>query len=219
MESCSCSPSPLPIQVRRYPVDSRSRVDGRSLHELSHTPLLAPTYKSAITSMQESLILAPTLEIQHRRLIAMRDDFQKLPLDSASHQIHTGQLKEAIETLERGRGLLWSEMRGLRTSIDHLRTVNSCLAEKFRCQPRPRGVDNIMFSNFLAERRRCRWQRGDRPFDRIVAKQRKLLDKRASLISQIQSLPGFENFLMAPSINTLRSAAACGPVIIVNHSE
>jgi len=76
-----------------------------------------------------------------------------------------------------------------------------------------------MFSNFLAERRRCRWQRGDRPFDRIVAKQRKLLDKRASLISQIQSLPGFENFLMAPATNTNRSAAACGPVIIVNHSE
>jgi len=57
------------------------------------------------------------------------------------------------------------------------------------------------------------------PFGRIVAKQRKLLDKRASLMSQIQSLPGFENFLMAPSINTLRSAAACGPVIVINHSE
>ncbi|KAH9980709.1 hypothetical protein BJV74DRAFT_855532, partial [Russula compacta] len=31
-----------------------------------------------------------------------------------------GQLEQAIETLERGRGLLWSEMRGLRSSIDHL---------------------------------------------------------------------------------------------------
>jgi len=36
--------------------------------------------------MQGSVILAPTLEIQHRRLVAMRDGFQKLPLDSVSHQ-------------------------------------------------------------------------------------------------------------------------------------
>jgi CHAT domain-containing protein len=35
---------------------------------------------------------------------------------------------------------------------------------------------------------------------------------------QIRSLPGFENFLMSPSFDTLRSAAACGPVIIINHS-
>ena len=55
-------------------------------------------------------------------------------------------------------------------------------------------------------------------FGRVVVKQRKLLDERNSLITQIRSLPGFENFLMAPSFDTLRSAAACGPVIIINHS-
>jgi CHAT domain-containing protein len=48
-------------------------------------------------------------------------------------------------------------------------------------------------------------------------KQRKLLDERNSLIVRIQALPGFESFLMAPSFDTLRSAAARGPVIIINH--
>ncbi|KAI0292156.1 hypothetical protein BC826DRAFT_1105652 [Russula brevipes] len=36
----------------------------------------------------------------------------------------------------------------------------------------------------------------------------KLLEERNSLIVRIQALPGFESFLMAPSFDTLRSAAA-----------
>ena len=38
---------------------------------------------------------------------------------------------EAIQTLERGRTLLWSEMRGLRTSIDKLSRAHPTLATKF----------------------------------------------------------------------------------------
>jgi len=94
-------------------------------------PSARVAYKTAITLMQDTLTFTPTLEIQHHRLISMRDDFLKLPLDSASYHIQMGQLKEAIETLEQGRGLLWSEMRGLRTSFDHLYMVDSRLAEKF----------------------------------------------------------------------------------------
>ena len=52
-------------------------------------------------------------------------------MDFASHQIDIGQLEQAVETLERGRGLLWSEMRGLRMSIDQLRLENLPLAERF----------------------------------------------------------------------------------------
>jgi hypothetical protein len=56
------------------------------------------------------------------------------------------------------------------------------------------------------------------PFGRLVLKQRNLLKERAKLISQIQSLPGFDSFLTSPSWDTLRSAASSGPVIIINHS-
>jgi CHAT domain-containing protein len=57
------------------------------------------------------------------------------------------------------------------------------------------------------------------PFGRIVVKQRKLSKERAGLITEIRSLRGFENFLSAPSFDALRSAAARGPVIIINHSK
>jgi CHAT domain-containing protein len=61
--------------------------------------------------------------------------------------------------------------------------------------------------------------RGMDPFGRTVVKQRKLSDERDSLIIHIRSLPGFEGFLKAQSFNTLCSAAARGPVIIINHCE
>ncbi|KAH9048904.1 hypothetical protein EDB84DRAFT_1455418 [Lactarius hengduanensis] len=52
---------------------------------------------------------------QHNRLIATDDRFKTIPLDHASYQVDLGQLEAAIETLEQGRALLSSEMRGLRT--------------------------------------------------------------------------------------------------------
>ena len=55
-------------------------------------------------------------------------------------------------------------------------------------------------------------------FDHVLAEHRKLLDQRNGLVAQIRALAGFENFLMPSSFDTLRSAAACGPVIIINHS-
>ena len=58
---------------------------------------------------------------------------------------------------------------------------------------------------------------GTDPFGRLILKRKKLVEERDALISQIQSRPGLEGFLGAPSFDTLRSAASRGPVIIINH--
>jgi len=179
-------------------------------------------YDSAISLMQESLVFAPTLEIQHFRLAAMHDDHKRLPLDCAAHQIQIGQLKQAIETLEQGRGLLWSEMRGLRTSIDGLGLIDMQLADKFATLNRDlealttSGPPRVWRDEGGVEDGDSE---GMDPFGRLVVEQRKLVEERDRLILQIRTLPGFERFLMAPSFNTLRLAAALGPVIIINHSE
>ena len=70
--------------------------------------------------MQKSLSFALTVSVQHARLVVMGKDCQTIPLEYASFQIHLGQFEEAIETLEKGRALLWSEMRGLRTPVAQL---------------------------------------------------------------------------------------------------
>ena len=177
-------------------------------------------YECAISLLQDLLVFTPTLEIQHFRLVAMRDDIEKLPLAHVSHQIHIGQFKGAIETLELGRGLLWSEMRGLRTSVDHLRIANSFLAEKFAAVNQ--DLEELMTSGPLIVWSREKDVGGDNemdPFGRAVIKRQKLWNERNSLIIQIRSIRGLDDFFTAPSFDILRSAATHGPVVIVNHCE
>ncbi|KAH9955877.1 CHAT domain-containing protein [Russula compacta] len=186
----------------------------------SRHPTTLTAYQTAILLMQESLSFSPTLAIQHFRLVAMRDGYEKLPLDYASYLIQIGQLKQAIETLERGRGLLWSEMRGLRASIDQFRAVNFSLAEKFAAVNRDLEAVTISGSQLVwMEDGPAGGREGMDPVGRLVMKQRKLVEERDRLISQIRAQPGFDTFLIPASFDTLRSAAARGPVILINHSK
>jgi CHAT domain-containing protein len=185
-------------------------------------PTTLTAYKSAMSLMERSLSFAPTVSIQHTRLVAMGEDCQTMPHDYASYQIHLGRFEEAVETLEQGRALLWSEMRGLRTPACQLIEDDSPLAKRFAeinqeletltisvtPSGRPEVEDGVQQGND-----------GTDPFGRLVIKRKKLVEERDALISQIQSRPGLEGFLGAPSFDTLRSAASRGPVIIINHCE
>jgi CHAT domain-containing protein len=188
---------------------------------ISH-PTTLNAYKNAMSLMQNSLSFAPTVSVQHAHLVAMGEDCQTMPLDYASFQIHLGQFEEAIETLEQGRALLWSEMRGLHTPMAHLIEGDSLLAKRFAeinqelealtisitPSGRPEMEDGVV-----------QGRDGTDPFGRLVVKRRKLVEERDALISQIQGRPGLEGILSTPSFATLRSAASRGPVIIINHCE
>ncbi|KAI0294714.1 CHAT domain-containing protein [Multifurca ochricompacta] len=185
-------------------------------------PSVSVAYEKAMSLMQSSFVSAPTLQIQHARLVAMRGLCDKMPLDYASYQIKMGQFAQAIETLERGRALLWSEMRGLRNSMDQLSRFNSPLATKLAAinqdlesltmSVTPSGTIGISDGG-------SQINDGMDPFGRLVVKQQKLLEERDVLVSQIQELSGFGEFLKTPSFETIRIAASHGPVIIINHNE
>jgi hypothetical protein len=184
-------------------------------------PTVSTAYETTLSLMQEALLFSPTLQLQHATL-ATNGVTHSLPLDYASYRVDQNQLEEAIETLERGRALLWSEMRHLRVSIDHLLEEDPDLGRKFAAVNRSLeeltksvppshklSMDDAPADNLRAVD----------PFGRLVLKQRGLLKERAELISHIQSLPGFDGFLVSPPFDTLRSAASTGPVIIINHSK
>ena len=166
---------------------------------------------------QASLTFAPTLENQHSRLVATRS-LHTIPLHYASYHIGTGRLEQAIETLERGRGLLWSELRGIRTSIDQIRLADSNLADKFSAVNQELKTLTLTFSlnNSVDGNNDLE---GMDPYGYGVVRKQRLLDDRKKLITQIQGLSGFDTFLKPPSFETLRSAASHGPVVIINHCE
>jgi tetratricopeptide (TPR) repeat protein len=190
-------------------------------HVFNH-PFVTTAYEKALSLLQDYLFYSPTLETQHYRLVSLPEEPLSLPSNYASYQVYTGQLNKAIESLERGRALLWSEMRSFRTSADRLAAVNLTLAEEFV------AIDNkleqvttstVPYGIIEAEGSRREGPDIMDPFGPLVAKRQKLLEDREELISRIRALPDLNNFLKPPSFDALRSAALRGPVIIINHCK
>ena len=184
-------------------------------------PITSTAYETALSLMQATLHFSPTLQLQHTTLATNGIITQGFPLDYASYLVDQLQLEEAIEVLETGRALLWSEMRHLRASVDQLLKADPKLGREFAAVNR----DLEELTKSVPPSHKLRMDDGSAdslravdPFGRLLLKQRGLLKERAKLILQIQALPGFDSFLASPSFETLRSAATSGPVIIINHS-
>ena len=190
-------------------------------------PSVSTAYNIALSLMQDIVLFSPTLQLQHVTLFT--DPYPEictpsLPLDYASYRVDQHQLEEAIEVLETGRALLWSEMRRLRTSVDQLVSADPVLGHKFAAINRDleqltKSVPPSHKVSLGTEDGAGDSIRAVDPFGCLLLKQRGLLNERAKLISQIQALPGFDSFMKCPSFDTLRSAASSGPVIIINHSR
>jgi len=202
------------------PIRFKVSCDWAFYARLDGHPTTSTAYETAIILMEDTLLCAPTLETQHFQLLAFRSDFEELPMDYASYEVSRGQLKDAIQALERGRALIWSELRGLRPSINQL-PVNSHLANEFTAVNRE--LEKLTMSvppgTVMNDEDRHKDGEGMDKFGRLVVSHRKLLDQRSELILQIQAMSGFHDFMKKRSFDDLRSAAASGPVIIVNHSK
>jgi hypothetical protein len=177
-------------------------------------------YEAAMLLLQEALVFSPTLQTQHLYLVQAFKEGWRLPSVYASYQIEDArQVERAIETLERGRALIWSEMRGLRTSTDRLRATNPALADKFTDINQRLESVTMSVANSDDDEIGCSETGTGRSIGHLVLMQRTLLEERNSLITHIQSLPGFEHFLKPQSFAFLNSAASHGPVIIINQSQ
>ena len=188
-------------------------------HIIQH-PSTSSAYETALSLMQDVAPFSPTLHLQHATLTTLLFLSRGMPLAYASYQVERGQLEQAIVTLERGRALLWSEMRHLRTPTDQLLHADPELGHKFAAlnqdleeltksipPSHKLNMDDVVADDVRA---------GDQ-FGGFLLRQRRLLKERDKVISQIRALPGFDRFLTFPLFDTLRSAASSGPVIVVNH--
>ncbi|KAH9057541.1 CHAT domain-containing protein [Lactarius vividus] len=188
----------------------------------SQHPSVSKAYESAESLMQDLLLFAPTLQLQHDTLSKTFGVSHRIPLDYASHQVDLHRLEETVETIERGRGLLWSEMRRLRAPIDQLFQANPQLGHEFAVANR--DLEELTKSIPPSHKLRIDGSAADDlravdSFGRLLLKQRGLVKERENLMSRIQSFSGCNSFVTSPSFDTLCSAASSGPVVIINHSR
>ncbi|EJC97703.1 TPR-like protein, partial [Fomitiporia mediterranea MF3/22] len=149
-----------------------------------------------------------------------------LTLDAVAYAVEGNRLEEAIEILEQGRGLLWSQMRGFRTPLDRLTETNRELADRFKNVSRQ--LEHLATASPALQLNSN--ATGSRTSGLDVHRERKLSEERLKLkkqlsgkqeeiINKIQQIPGFENFLAATPFKVLQQAASEGPVIVVNLSR
>ncbi|KAI0037312.1 hypothetical protein FA95DRAFT_1529493, partial [Auriscalpium vulgare] len=73
-------------------------------------------YRRALLLLEQCLTVFPTPELQHNFFQTVQG-ISELASDAVSWAIESGDLHEAVEVWEQGRGILWSKMRDYRYPI------------------------------------------------------------------------------------------------------
>ncbi|TFK24032.1 hypothetical protein FA15DRAFT_742899, partial [Coprinopsis marcescibilis] len=124
--------------------------------------------------------------------------------------------EKALEWLEQGRCLVWSQLNYLRTPLDDLRVVNSSLANRYSDISKALEIAGSRTS----ESAMCP---PTSTSDSVSAAEEalshlKLAAEWNSVLATIRTtVPGFENFLMPPPCSSLlQNLPDTGPIIIIN---
>ena len=126
---------------------------------------------------------------------------------ASEHHDRQHHLGRAIEFLEQGRSILWSQTSNFKRDLEDLKEVDSDLAD---------DLDNV--GKFLAQG--CFRDPNGSDLSEIDAQSyRRHAEKWEELVHRIRGFPGFHHFMLPSPISTLRTAAAEGPVVIINSSE
>ena len=176
-------------------------------------------YRNTLSAMQSTLTGAFTIQWQSSTNDRLGSKIH-ISLDYASYQIEKGQLELAVETIEQGKTLIWSEIYGLRTSVGRLRMANPDLAERLATVSQDLAAVNASILVHGAVGSRLDEEEDDGymdTFSPMLKEKRRILRERQEIVAGIKALPGFESFMEAVPFRVLQDAASRGPIIVINH--
>jgi tetratricopeptide (TPR) repeat protein len=173
--------------------------------ETGHPSLLA-AYECAVTIMPLVAWLGLPISDRHQHLV----EIGGISRDAAAAAISHEEYDKALEWLEQGRSIVWTQILQLRTPMDHLRDVKPNFAERL-----------VQISRVLDQGLELGPSpgRSTQPTEEQGQQYRALTRERESIIQQVRSLPNFENFLKPPNSLQIKKAAQDGPVVVLNIAE
>jgi hypothetical protein len=176
-------------------------------------------HKSALDAYCAAIELLPHLamlglDLQSRQE-ALTSGSDGLARDAAACAIRSGQYDRAVELLEEGRAVFWSQALQLRTPMADLRDIApeletnlrrlSLALEQGSLRDVSRNLSDTHQKVTLIEKDASHFQR--------------LNDEWLAALEEVRQLDGFRNFLRPSRLSTLQGAAANGPVVVLNASK
>ncbi|KAJ7246212.1 CHAT domain-containing protein [Mycena rebaudengoi] len=206
-ESSGYPPSPVSYRCQAAAFWARSADLG------NHNSALE-AYETSIEMLPQQAMLG--LDLQSRQKALTLEVTIGLAADAAACASRSNKFSKAVEFLEAGRAVFWSQALQLHTSLDDLQVAHPELAER---------ISNISKQLELGSHRAVASLRmlpavhkDHMMLDKEDAHYRKLNAEWVQNLDQVRQQPGFQQFLKPKLINELRAAATHGPIIILNAS-
>ncbi|KOX20623.1 hypothetical protein ADK67_29045 [Saccharothrix sp. NRRL B-16348] len=162
---------------------------------------------SSLAGYEQAVALFPVLawhglhrQDQERQLL----DLVGVASDAAATALAAGRPERAVELLEQGRSVLWSQLLDLRTDFLALRSAHPDLARRLE-----------ELRDGLEEPARDEVDPMPGALDRRMA----LARQWDETVAEVRGLPGLADFLRPRPFADLLDAAADGPIVIVNVSR
>ncbi|KAG2080877.1 hypothetical protein BD769DRAFT_1647566 [Suillus cothurnatus] len=171
-----------------------------SAEKLNHDSALL-SYQTALKFLDQHVAV---LSSSSRHFDLIREVTTSLAMDAFSCSARRGALTTAVELVEQGRAVFWTQLAHFRTPLDELSAsgaTGESLAEEFR---------RLSFNLRKAL---------DASTDDQSPQIRQLTIQWEDVISRIRIMPDFSRFLLPPLFSDPQKAAEGGPVIIINASQ
>ncbi|KDR74447.1 hypothetical protein GALMADRAFT_269334 [Galerina marginata CBS 339.88] len=175
----------------------------------NHTSALE-AYRIAIELLPLLVAFDADLEHRQKRLLSRATRTDGLAVAAADCALDAGKIEEAVELLEEGRAIFWSQAMRLRSPIGDLEAVDPELAEKLRSVGR-----KLEAGSFGGVPLKGSDDKGRLTEHQESIRLRQLNSEWDGTLAQIRKLPGFENFLQPRRLSALQVCARDGPIVIL----
>ncbi|KIM38734.1 hypothetical protein M413DRAFT_420131 [Hebeloma cylindrosporum] len=179
-----------------------------------HYADVAYQHQSAIKAYDAALQALPqlaalTLDIQSRQK-ALTTGSDGLARDASKCAINTGNIAKAIEFLESGRTVFWSQLLLLCSPFDELRNIAPGLADQL--QHISIALELGSYCDISVELLDIEMKLVQ---DQETARLNRLHEQWSKAIDSVRSLEGFKHFLQPPQFSALQAAASEVPVVML----
>ena len=172
-------------------------------------------YNTAVQLISQLAGLEQTIQKRHTNLL----DISDLATSAAACAFKLGRHDLALEWLEQGRCLIWSQLNNLRSPLDTLFVNDPEIAQEMLKVSRAlenagsRGdLDALSWGEATMEHKTSIQDEANSHI--------KLAQKWNQLLTKIRAIPNFEDFLQPPSCSKLlKNLPDSGPVIVINVHE